>query len=312
MTRLFEAKPFIIAEVGSNWKTLGQCLESIIVAKACGADAVKFQLFDEVALYACGYSVPDYGAPVKPPFLPPAWLCQLKAEADKHGIELMCTAFSPELLAAVDPYVSVHKIASSDAAWPQMLQAVKATGKPALYSIGAKYEDEIAKAEAILNDGKYVATYCVAAYPTDFIDFRELVRFDAFSDHTLGYTAAVQAARLGCIALEKHFTAFPDLDTPDRPHSLTPSQFQRMVQIIRGDGYESEETAMYRRHNRRLVATRDVPAGDALKYGENYGAYRSLVDVTEWISPFDWEKVQGRRASRAIERGHSITEADLA
>ena len=39
-------KPFIIAEIGSNFdQSLSKAKKLIGVAKKCGADAVKFQLF---------------------------------------------------------------------------------------------------------------------------------------------------------------------------------------------------------------------------------------------------------------------------
>ena len=308
MTRLFEAKPFIIAEVGSNWRTLDDCLESIRVAKECGADAVKFQVFDWPDLY--GFNPLARRADMIEIL---GYLPDLKAQADASEIELMCTAFSPELVAAVDPYVTVHKVASSDAAWPQLLRAVRDTGKPVLISFGAKSEREQVGAAVTFMDNPYngFALYCVAAYPADYVDFDEMERLKGFSDHTLGYTAAVEAAKRGIRVIEKHFTAFPGLDTPDRPHSLTPAQFTRMVKLIRGEPVETEESAMYLRYNRRLIATRDINVGEVLKYGENYGAYRSLKDDTRGLSPFDWEKVEGKAAQKEIQRGDSIGEGDF-
>lgn len=314
MTRLFKAKPFIISEVGSNWQTLDQCLGSILGAKEVGADAVKFQLFDHEALY--GEPAPGVwqrGEPLKG-CLPQAWLPKLKAEADRVGVEFMCTAFSPELLAVVDPYVLVHKVASSDAAWPQMLEAVKATDKPVLISSGGKEASEFVKALRLLEGSPVIPLICTAAYPADFCNPQSLEETDGgwgFSDHTLGYTTTCLAAKYGAIVIEKHFTAFPDLDTPDRPHSLTPDQFSRMVKLIRGEPVESEEKAMFLRHNRRLIATRDIPAGQSLRYGVNFGAYRSLVDDTRGASPFDWEKVSGRMAKGEIKRGAAISLEDV-
>ena len=44
--------PYVIAEIGSNFdQSLNKALRLINVAKNCGADAVKFQLFDGKKLY---------------------------------------------------------------------------------------------------------------------------------------------------------------------------------------------------------------------------------------------------------------------
>lgn len=320
MTNLFDAKPFIIAEVGSNWQTLEQCRLSIQSAKVCGADAVKFQAFTYRALYG---SYPEGKVSVMLPHeLPLAWLPELKKTADACDIEFMCTAFSPELVAAVDPFVSVHKIASSDAAWPQMLDAVAATGKRTLISFGGKSEAEQKQAMArlcgahVFGRDSVVPLYCIAAYPADCAILPDFCRdgaYDGFSDHTLGYTAAIEAARRGAIVIEKHFTAFPDLDTPDRPHSLRPDQFIRMVNIIRrGEAATSEEDAMILRHNRRLIATCDVEVGTPLLVDHNFGAYRAQYDDTRGLSPFAWEQVQGKKSTKAIKRGEAIGEGDFA
>jgi sialic acid synthase SpsE len=329
VTRLFEAKPFIVAEVGSNWQTLEHCLASIRVAKEVGADAAKFQAYDYEALYGlssvgefkpCREKQEDGSVLVGTADsvsvvgeLPIEWLPALKAEADHHGIELMCTAFSPELVAAVDPYVTVHKVASSDAAYPQLLHAVAKTGKPVLISNGGKTHEDMVKAVELLlsYDVPVVEMYCIAQYPADYVDLRVLGCFEGLSDHTLGYTAAVYAADCGATVIEKHFTAFPELDTPDAPHSLNPKQFKRMVDLIRGRNVETEEGEMFARHNRRLIATRDVLASEKLVYGQNFGAYRSLEDDTRGASPFDWEKVEGKVAKGAITRGKAIALEDV-
>jgi N,N'-diacetyllegionaminate synthase len=343
MTRLFESKPFIVAEVGSNWATLSHCIESIQIAKACGADAVKFQLFTAEALYGWDHEQERINAetktaigwlqidprcfPIRNASLSLEWLPRLKEHADAVGVEFMVSAFSPELVAAVDPFVEVHKVASAEAAWPQLLEAVAKTGKPVLLSTGGKSIDDLKQVYEHLDVAmagrrrldSVVWLYCVAGYPTDYADLGQIDVlskhshcWSGLSDHTLGYTAAVVAAKNEhCRVIEKHFTAFPDLDTPDRPHSLTPTQFKRMVDIIRGREVESEETAMFLRANRRLIATRDIEHGEALVYGQNYGAYRSLVDDTRGLSPFAWREVEGRCTTKPIKHGTSIGETDF-
>lgn len=336
MTRLFEAKPYIVAEVGSNFETFEQAVASIAAAKAAGADCVKFQAFNWESLYGPNEDqrrleeIADLpGCPTPPMRLPLAWLPALREKADACGIDFACTAFSPELVAAVDPFVAWHKVASSDATWPQLLEAVGVTGKPVVLSTGATSVADIQAAVAWMgHDVDAVLLYCVAAYPAFHVDLSLMEQMRqhpdiyarrgvGFSDHSPGISLAIEAARRGAVVIEKHFTAFPELDTPDRPHSLVPAEFRTMVEYIRGIrkatiGPTPEERAMVLRHNRRLIATRDIPAGENLAYGVNYGAYRSLKDDHRGLSPFAWQQVEGKTASVAIARGDGIGPGDFA
>jgi len=329
VTRLFEVRPYIIAEIGSNWLTLSDCLESIAKAKMVGADAVKFQAFSHEALYGWDDRKLDALGSVERHQLQLTWLPKLREKADACGIELGVTAFSPELVAAVDPYVGWHKVASSDCAWPQLLEAVRRTGKPVVISFGAHGRVDVEEALRRLEGTPRVAMYCVAAYPAYHVDlaagelFYEILppyRPDepvgvGFSDHSLGTGLALEAASQGCTVIEKHVT-FIDADTPDRPHSLDADGFKLMVDTIRGKrvptlGPTPEERAMVLRHNRRLIATRDVAQGETLRYGENFGAYRSLEDDYRGLSPWAWEQVEGKRATKAIARGKGVGPGDF-
>jgi N-acetylneuraminate synthase len=228
-------KILIIAEVGSNWHTLDDCLASISVAKSVGADVVKFQLFTAEALF--GY-VPESWD--KKRELPKEWLPILKARADEVGIEFACTAFSPELVAVVDPYVKRHKVSSSDTSWVALLDAVRATGKPVLLSVGGATLEEISMAQDRFED--VTLMYCEASYPARYHDLRKInVLADlfqcpiGFSDHTLDVIhAPLEARNRGAVVIEKHFTAFPSLQTADRGHSLGPIEFRDMVSVLRG------------------------------------------------------------------------------
>jgi sialic acid synthase SpsE len=326
---------FIIAEVGSNWTSLQDCMTSISMAKKCGADAVKFQAFNRKALYGfddrphVGESLAvtidkqvgvDY--PDEPWILPLAWLPQLKEKADACGIEFMCTAFSPELVKAVDPYVKRHKVASSDLSYVELLKAVKKTGKPVLLSVGASGMADIKAALGILHGSDVTILYCVANYPCRDVNLftidelgEAFPEYDVgFSDHTTDIIYAPLAAvrHHGATVIEKHFTVLPDTDTPDRPHSLTVDEFKTMVDYIRGNksaqiGPTPSEKDMVLRHNRRLLATQNVAVGEPLKYGVNYGAYRSLVEDASGLSPFAASRVEGCLSKKEIRVGEPIT-----
>src|SRR5688572_30128176 len=130
LRKILSAKPYFIAEVGSNWGSLDDCFKSIQLASAAGADAVKFQLFDQHALYGVDRDVALSGV------LDPEWLPKLKQKANSVGIDFMCSAFSPELVDAVDPYVHAHKVASCEMTHVRILEKLRHIGKPVILSTG--------------------------------------------------------------------------------------------------------------------------------------------------------------------------------
>lgn len=334
MTRLYDAKPFIIAELGSNWRELSDITNAIHLIKAMGADALKLQAFDHQALYGLpptpkGFTNVgdlDDGEPAGK--LDLAWFPAIKEKCDKAGLELMCSAFSPELVWAVDPFIEVHKVASSCLSHVKLLEAVRETGKPVLLSTGASSKADVHLALQRLNPVKTTLLYCNAAYPSTH---HNLFQIDALrqefnlpvglSDHSLDavYTPLAAVRFHGATIIEKHFTPIPHIETPDSKHSLDGTDFKIMVDHLRGKadtsafGPSREEKAMFLRHNVRLVASKDVAPGDLLAYGKNYGAFRSLEDDSHGMSPFFWNHEkgpEGKRAVKAIKAGTGVGPGD--
>jgi sialic acid synthase SpsE len=247
-------------------------------------------------------------------------------KATACDIHLACTAFSPELVKAVDPYVHWHKVASSDMGWPQLLDAAIATGKPIKVSTGGASPIDIERTLHYVRDRAPTVSltllYCVSAYPARTTDFDAIANMSklhghwGISDHsTEVLSIPLEAQKYGAHVIEKHFTHFPELNTPDRPHSLTSSEFKRMVDRLRGKAEPMqpsyEEVDMLLKHRRRLVATTDVQPGETLSYGVNYGAYRVAIADMKGIGAMDWQVAEGVAASRPILKGQPIGPGDL-
>lgn len=309
---------FIVAEVGSNWKTLSDCLDSIYLAKACGADAVKFQAFDGPSLYGPFFAL----TPGQDGVLPLEWLPKLRTHADSAGIEFMCSAFSPELAEAVDPYVNVHKIASAELTHLRLLQKTNSFGKPVILSTGASGEEDVSMALKQLAGCATCLLYCVASYPARSVRLERIeemrVKFNphpiGFSDHTTDIFTAPSVAvnHFKAAILEKHVNFIDHLVSPDSPHSLNTKEFKLMIaHIKKRKAFFNEEEEMYLKHNRRLIATRDIDPGDQLIEGENFGIYRSLSKDCHAFSPWLTDEVNNKTAKREIKAGEGIGPGDV-
>jgi len=310
-------KPYIIAEVGSNFTTFDDAKDAIPLAKACGADAVKFQCFTSKEMY--GFEG-ERDLDIR------EWLPHLKEKADACDIDFLCTAFSPETLKLVDKLgVKAHKIASSDLSYIDLLKAAKETGKHVYLSVGGHHWNDIRSALEYMGKTNTTVMYCCSEYPSRWHNLRAInVIRDTYncnagySDHSIDvYTPVTAYHKHGATVIEKHFNPKPEVNTPDSGHSLCPDSFAYMCAMLRnGDEpikYPSPgERDMLLRHNRRLIVTQNINTGDALQYGRNFGSYRSLKDDTRGLGTWYAYKVDGKRAAKGMNAGDSIGPGDYA
>lgn len=318
---------FIVADIGSNWKSLKDCLHSIPMAKQAGADAVKFQLYNLKSLYGYDFTPSDIDSTI----LPHGWLPKLKEKADACDIEFMCSAFSPELAQVVNPFVNIHKVASAELTHVRLLETLRDFSKPVFLSTGGRalgkspgQPNDIDRAIDVLQSVPTFLLYCVSAYPAQAVNLQQIQQMSGdysldvgFSDHTTDFnTTPVEACALGACIIEKHMTDIPETETPDRRHSLDVGQFKYMVDRIRSSTTSpgpigKQEEAMRLRHNRRLIVTKNIKQGAVFQENVNFGIYRSLKDDTKGLSPWAIATVHGQSAIKDMRQGESIGPQDF-
>ena len=94
--------------------------------------------------------------------------------------------------------------------------------------------------EKIFSKNKKTFCYCISEYPTKIekINWNEAVKFDGFSDHTLGITAPIIYAMLKKqrktknIFIEKH-VKLKNSKGPDASSSIDTQELSELVKIIR-------------------------------------------------------------------------------
>lgn len=344
-----QRKTYIIAEAGSNWRMGTPKRDSamaralIDVAIEAGADAVKFQTYKPETVYVenagqSGYlseagiteDMRDIFADLSMPY---EMLPELADYCRRGGIDFMSTPFSPADFAAIDPFVSIHKIASYEISHVHLLQLAARSGKPLILSTGASNEEDIAWAVNTFRaeGGRDLCLLqCTAKYPAPMSSlnlrtipwFRQRFGVSAgLSDHSREPTVApVMAIALGARVIEKHYTLDNRLPGPDHSFAMTPSELSRLVREVRmaeealGDGAKQvlpaeQELALYAR--RGLQATRVIQAGEILNEGGNFDVLRPGQQKLG-LHPRHRPDIEGHKAARSIASGQGLTFDDIA
>lgn len=328
---------FVIAEIGNNHNgSVERAKDLVELAKASGADAVKFQLRDMEALYRGGTAGagedlgPQYTLDLLARFnLPAPRLIEVFDHARDVGIDVMCTPWdAPSVDVLVDYGIPALKIASADLTNHTLLRHAAASGTPLVVSTGMSTETEIRQSVDVLRSTAtaYALLHAQSTYPAPFkdVNLRYLTRLAeigdcpiGYSGHERGYHVPLAAVSLGATIIEKHFTVDRSMEGNDHKVSLLPDEFREMVSRIR-DLEEALGTAaprvvstgeMMNRVNlaKSLVAARDIAPGEVID--------RAAVDVKSpgrGLQPNDLDLLVGRTANRGLSAGDFFFKADLA
>jgi len=235
-------KSFIVAEIASNWEgDFTKAQKLIQESKNAGANAVKFQMWRAHDLYNNKH--PNWKF-IKKSEITNEKAKKLKQIADKIGIEFFCSAFYPEAIEILEKLkVKRYKIASrtcllKDPYALEILQKKSHTKKPIIISMGMGGNRK--KIEKIFSKNKKTFCYCISEYPTKItkIDWKKAVKYDGFSDHTLGITAPLIFTMLKKqqnaknILIEKH-VKLSNSRGPDASSSIDTEELASLVSSVR-------------------------------------------------------------------------------
>jgi sialic acid synthase SpsE len=319
---------FVIAEIGVNHDgSIRLAKELVELAAACGADAVKLQIFTAANLMHASSQFAEYQQTRVIDADPAAMLRRYELSSDdirqlvalirKRGLVPIATPFSPADVAVISELkLPAVKIASPDLINRPLLSTAAALGVPMILSTGAAEMDEVATTAGWMADRSFALLHCVSSYPTPAVHTNlcwigELAaRFDVpvgFSDHSTDEIAGALAVASGACIVEKHFTYDRTAAGPDHSASADPEQFAQYVKLIRraevlrgsaGKRVLEIEKDVRRVSRQSLVVSRDVLAGHVLQEAD-----LTVQRPGIGISAADVETAVGRVVSRSLCRG---------
>lgn len=323
MKELLAGKVFIIAEAGVNHNgRVDLACRLVDVAKAAGADAVKFQTFvteKSISRHAelAGYQkthlseVPGQFEMAKQLELTFEEFIRIKLYCDQQQLMFLSTPDEEDSLEFLCRLgVPIIKIGSGEITNFPFLRAIARKHRPSLLSTGVSDLQEVADAMKVFaaeGHARVALLHCVSQYPApaEESNLRAMRTLRdtfgvpvGFSDHTLGTELAVAAVALGAQILEKHFTLDKAMEGPDHQASLEPRELKALVQAIRrvesalGDGRKRPTPSELPNRDlirKSLVARRTLKAGQVITPDDLI-----LKKPGHGIPSRDWDQVVGR------------------
>jgi N,N'-diacetyllegionaminate synthase len=333
----------IIAEAGVNHNgSMDNARRLIDAAADAGADYVKFQTFKAAKLVSKAAKQAEYQEKnigqktsqfemLKKLEISEAQHHELKQYATEKNIKFLSTGFDEESLDFLDTLgMDLFKVPSGEITNYPYLKHIASKKKPVILSTGMTTLSDIENAmNVLLENGipreQIQILHCNTEYPTPMNDVNLLAMNTikaafgvgvGYSDHTLGIEIPVAAVALGAEVIEKHFTLDKEMEGPDHKASLDPVELKNMVASIRnvekalsGTGYkqpsESEKKNM-------TVARKSIHIKDGLSKGAVIKP-EDLIMIRpgDGISPFDMDKIVGRKAGGDLEAYHKLSWVDV-
>ena len=250
------SQTIVIAEIGVNHDgQLQRALQLVEVAAACGADAVKLQIFQAANLMHAsggfaeyqkeGCTEDDPSAMLRKYELSHQDIFKIVQEIRHRGMMPIATPFSlPDVKVIAELDLPAIKIASPDLVNKPLLAEAAKQGKPMMISTGAATMAEVRQAVGWLHEwnASFAILHCISSYPTRgseanlswIAELAELFEEPVgYSDHTTEVLAGALAVAAGATIVEKHLTYDRAAVGPDHSASADPEQYSEYVRLIR-------------------------------------------------------------------------------
>lgn len=330
LTEATTNKLFIVAEMSCNHAgSIENAFELIRAAKWAGADAVKIQTYtpdcmtlkvDRPEFYYQGKTEEWKGKHLYELYAecqtPLDWHEKLFAYAKKQDILLFSSPFSPAMVDFLETLdCPLYKIASNEANYDQLIDAVVKTGKPIIVSAGASCPDDLFELRKKIPQNAAIL-HCVSEYPSTIencylMRLKEINLFFGgdtlvgLSDHSEDILIPMVAVGMGAKIIEKHLKVPTARNTADTHFSLNPIQFKMMVDQCRklyksmyniDDYLDTVENAQ--KLSRSIYVSENIKRGDVFTE-QNL----AVVRPGNGLSPSELNTAIGRAATRDLERG---------
>ena len=328
--------PLVIAEIGINHGgDLAVAKEMVRLAALSGCEMVKHQTHiveDEMTDEAKSIFPPNADVSIwhvmEACALSREDEAELKRYTEELGMIWISTPFSRaacDFLETLD--VPAYKIGSGEADNLPLIRHIASKGKPVILSTGMQTVETIRASVEILDSAgvEYALLECTNLYPSppEIVSLQgvtELLRafpnaVVGFSDHSIGPEMAIASVALGACILERHYTDTRYRKGPDISCSMDPAELKFLIDrsreiwiALRNPKQRTgPEEDVYRFARASVVADRDLPEGHVIAEADIWARRPGSGE----IPGYDFDKVVGKRLTRAVTRNTQLKWSDL-
>lgn len=328
--------PLVIAEIGINHGgDLEVAKEMVRRAAGAGCEMIKHQTHiveDEMTDEAKEIFPPNADVSIWEVMQRCALSREEEAELKRYteslGMIWISTPFSraaADFLESLD--VPAYKIGSGEADNLPLIRHIAKKGKPVIMSTGMQTISSIRASVAILDEAgiDYALLECTNLYPSppEIVSLQGVTELRkafpkavvGFSDHSIGPEMALASVALGASILERHYTDTRYRKGPDISCSMDPAELRflidrsREIHIALHNPKErtGPEEDVYRFARASVVADLDLPEGHVIDETDIWARRPGSGE----IAGYDFDKVVGKRLTRAVRRNEQLKWSDL-
>ena len=220
-----------------------------------------------------------------------------------------------------------YKIGSGEADNLPLIRHIARKGKPVILSTGMQTIETLRASVDILDQAgvDYALLECTNLYPSpaEIVSLRGVTDLKqafpkavvGFSDHSIGPEMALASVALGACILERHYTDTRYRKGPDIINSMDPAELRFLIDrskeiwIAANNPKQrsAPEEDVYRFARGSVVADKDLPAGHVIAEADIWARRPGSGE----IAAYDFDKVVGKRLTRAVTRNTQLKWTDL-